>query len=194
VGVAGCRSRNPACKRRPGSSAESRGVLDPRVREDDKRLYEPPRSRPLEVGPGRGRRQNVLYFQDAHPRARDPDLKRFRTSLRAIYGERLERAVLFGSRLRGDARPDSDYDVAVFCATWATGSRRWIDSPPQLRYSRRDGRVHSRQPCPSRRLLRRAHAADARNPHGRHRFMKARERRVFNWAYRVSSGHHCRIM
>jgi hypothetical protein len=40
----GFRSRNPACKLSPGSSAESRGVLDPRVREDDKRLCEPPRS------------------------------------------------------------------------------------------------------------------------------------------------------
>src|ERR1700677_3394051 len=44
----------------------------------------------------------------------DPVLERLRTSLRSIYGDRLERAVLFGSRLRGDARPDSDYDVVVF--------------------------------------------------------------------------------
>jgi predicted nucleotidyltransferase len=29
-------------------------------------------------------------------------------------GERIERVVLFGSRARGDAPPDSDYDVAVF--------------------------------------------------------------------------------
>jgi predicted nucleotidyltransferase len=31
-----------------------------------------------------------------------------------MYGNQLERVVLFGSRARGDARPDSDYDVAVF--------------------------------------------------------------------------------
>jgi predicted nucleotidyltransferase len=43
-----------------------------------------------------------------------PVLKRFRAALDAIYGERLERVVLYGSRARGDARPDSDYDVAVF--------------------------------------------------------------------------------
>jgi predicted nucleotidyltransferase len=43
-----------------------------------------------------------------------PALERFRASLRETYGDRLERAVLFGSRARGDARPDSDYDVAVF--------------------------------------------------------------------------------
>lgn len=41
-------------------------------------------------------------------------LTRFRTALNEIYGERIERVVLYGSRARGDARPDSDYDVAVF--------------------------------------------------------------------------------
>ena len=44
----------------------------------------------------------------------DPILRRFRAALDQIYGERLERVVLFGSRARGDARADSDYDVAVF--------------------------------------------------------------------------------
>jgi predicted nucleotidyltransferase len=44
----------------------------------------------------------------------DPVLQRFGESLRQRYGSRLERAVLFGSRARGDANPDSDYDVAVF--------------------------------------------------------------------------------
>ena len=44
----------------------------------------------------------------------DPILQRIRASLRAIYGDRIERLVLFGSRARGDARADSDYDVAVF--------------------------------------------------------------------------------
>src|SRR5271169_1469357 len=43
-----------------------------------------------------------------------PILRRIRTSLRMIYGDRVERLVLFGSRARGDAHPDSDYDVAVF--------------------------------------------------------------------------------
>lgn len=44
----------------------------------------------------------------------DPILTRFRAALAEIYGDRLSRAVLFGSRARGDAQPDSDYDVAVF--------------------------------------------------------------------------------
>jgi predicted nucleotidyltransferase len=44
----------------------------------------------------------------------DPILRRFRAALEGVYGERLERVVLYGSRARGDARPDSDYDVAVF--------------------------------------------------------------------------------
>jgi uncharacterized protein len=44
----------------------------------------------------------------------DPVLRRFRAALTEIYGDRLERVILFGSRARGDARPDSDYDVAVF--------------------------------------------------------------------------------
>jgi predicted nucleotidyltransferase len=46
--------------------------------------------------------------------ADDPVLKRFRATLDEIYGDQLERVVLFGSRARGDAREDSDYDVAVF--------------------------------------------------------------------------------
>jgi uncharacterized protein len=44
----------------------------------------------------------------------DPILKRFRAALDTLYGDRIERVVLFGSRARGDSRADSDYDVAVF--------------------------------------------------------------------------------
>lgn len=44
----------------------------------------------------------------------DPILARFRAAVDEIYGNRLERIVLFGSRARGDAREDSDYDVAIF--------------------------------------------------------------------------------
>jgi predicted nucleotidyltransferase len=44
----------------------------------------------------------------------DPVLARFRAALDELYGGRIERVVLFGSRARGDAHLDSDYDVAVF--------------------------------------------------------------------------------
>ena len=41
-------------------------------------------------------------------------LSKFRAALNELYGDRIERVVLYGSRARGDAREDSDYDVAVF--------------------------------------------------------------------------------
>lgn len=44
----------------------------------------------------------------------DPVLLRLRSALSQIYGSRLERVVLFGSRARGNPNADSDYDVAVF--------------------------------------------------------------------------------
>jgi predicted nucleotidyltransferase len=44
----------------------------------------------------------------------DPILKRFRAALDRIYGDRIERVVLFGSRARGDTHADSDCDIAVF--------------------------------------------------------------------------------
>jgi len=44
----------------------------------------------------------------------NPILRRFRAALDKVYGDKIERVVLFGSRARGDARSDSDYDIAVF--------------------------------------------------------------------------------
>jgi predicted nucleotidyltransferase len=54
--------------------------------------------------------------------ADDPILKRFRAALNEMYGARLERVVLFGSRARGDRREDSDYDIAVFIKDFGTFS------------------------------------------------------------------------
>ncbi len=45
---------------------------------------------------------------------RDPALNKFKSDVSALYGDNLERVVLFGSRARGDNEPDSDYDIAVF--------------------------------------------------------------------------------
>ena len=44
----------------------------------------------------------------------DPVLERFRADVTELYGDPVERVVLYGSRARGDAHPDSDCDVAMF--------------------------------------------------------------------------------
>ena len=51
----------------------------------------------------------------------------FRAALDELYGARLERVVLYGSRARGDARPDSDYDVAVFLQEMNGPADRWVE-------------------------------------------------------------------
>ena len=49
-----------------------------------------------------------------HMTTPDPILLKFRAALNELYGDRIERVVLYGSRARGDAKPDSDYDIALF--------------------------------------------------------------------------------
>ncbi len=46
-------------------------------------------------------------------------ISEFKSALEQAYGERIERAVLYGSRARGDAKRDSDYDIAVFLKSMA---------------------------------------------------------------------------
>lgn len=60
--------------------------------------------------------------------AADPVLSRFRSALEAAYGDRVERAILFGSRARGDFHPDSDYDIAVFLRD----PGQWFDETVRL--------------------------------------------------------------
>jgi uncharacterized protein len=55
----------------------------------------------------------------------DPVLARFRSARTEVYGGRLDRVVLFGSRARGDAHSDFDYDAAVFL-------REMTDRGPEL--------------------------------------------------------------
>ena len=57
----------------------------------------------------------------------DPIIAKLRSALVEAYGPRLQRIVLFGSRARGDARADSDYDVAVFFMIWQIATARFAD-------------------------------------------------------------------
>jgi predicted nucleotidyltransferase len=54
--------------------------------------------------------------------AEDPLLRRLRAELEQHYGDRLQAVLLYGSRARGEARPDSDWDVAVILKDY-DGSR-----------------------------------------------------------------------
>jgi predicted nucleotidyltransferase len=55
----------------------------------------------------------------------EPILESFREALAELYGSELDRVVLFGSRARGDANEDSDYDIAVFLKHIADLRAEW---------------------------------------------------------------------
>ncbi|WP_374631247.1 nucleotidyltransferase domain-containing protein [Ferrovibrio sp.] len=40
-------------------------------------------------------------------------LAEVKVGVQAVFGSRLDKILLYGSRARGDAEPDSDYDIAV---------------------------------------------------------------------------------
>jgi uncharacterized protein len=77
--------------------------------------------RPFPLG---GTRRSAQGVPMATTLIDDPVLVRFRRVLDEMYGDQLDRVVLFGSRARGDARPDSDYDVAVFLKSLPD---RWVE-------------------------------------------------------------------
>jgi predicted nucleotidyltransferase len=55
--------------------------------------------------------------------APDPVLAMVRSALEQLYGARLSKIILFGSRARGDAQRDSDYDIAVILCDLRDRSR-----------------------------------------------------------------------
>lgn len=56
------------------------------------------------------------------PANADPVLRQFREAVERLFPGRVDRVILYGSRARGDAQADSDYDVAVvirgYRGTW----------------------------------------------------------------------------
>lgn len=60
----------------------------------------------------------------------DHPIVRFRRAVDAALGDRVERVVLFGSRARGDAAPDSDWDLAIYlrAGTDSAAARRALSA------------------------------------------------------------------
>lgn len=90
--------------------------------------------------------RNAMTRQPPH----DPVLTCFRAAVAEIYGDRVERVVLFGSRARSDARPDSDYNVAVFlndAGTFADESARLAAVSTDILFD--TGAVISTMPFPA---------------------------------------------
>ncbi len=64
-------------------------------------------------------------------------VQRFKERVTETFGDRLDRVVLFGSRARGDAEPDSDFDFLVTVRTLKKEDRnrvREIASDLSLEY------------------------------------------------------------
>ena len=84
-------------------------------------------------------------------------LTKFHAALNEMYGDRIERVVLYGSRARGDAQADSDYDVAVFLKDL---DDRWaeLDRLANLRLSflDREGVFFDAKPYPAKAYLERS--------------------------------------
>jgi predicted nucleotidyltransferase len=53
-------------------------------------------------------------------------IEHFKAAVKKALGDRLERIVLFGSRSRGDAGPDSDFDLLVTVRSIQTTDRKRV--------------------------------------------------------------------
>lgn len=75
----------------------------------------------------------------------DPVLTRLRHDLDAAFGDRIERVVLYGSRARGDAQADSDYDVAVFLKNYTNRQheRPYLSSIETEVFDHTGGLIHA---------------------------------------------------
>jgi predicted nucleotidyltransferase len=59
-------------------------------------------------------------------------VRRVRLELEKLYGNRLRKVILYGSRARGDAHEESDYDFLAVLDSLVTGlrkSRSWMILP-----------------------------------------------------------------
>jgi len=71
----------------------------------------------------------IVDLPPAPPRiAADPVLRKIKAELARLYGPRLAGVVLYGSRARGDHRPDSDIDLIALIK----GYDRSRDRPPAI--------------------------------------------------------------
>ncbi len=77
-------------------------------------------------------------------------LSQFHAAIMQAYGDRGERVLLYGSRARGQARADPDYDVAVFLndlSDRAQEMTRLADIGTDILYE--SGRVIHAMPVPA---------------------------------------------
>lgn len=94
--------------------------------------------------------QNSIAVAGSAEDMTDPVLDRLRRDVRRVYEDRVASIVLFGSRARGEAGIESDYDVAVFLRDY-TGGLDEVDRLADLSWDiqKETGAVVSPLPFPA---------------------------------------------